>query len=469
MAREKPGLPKGTRDFGPDVMNKRNFILNTITKVFRKYGFRQIETPSLENLSVLMGKYGEEGDQLLFKVLNSGDYLKDVTDEDIKKGYKYLLPKIANKGLRYDLTVPLARFVVMNRNEISFPFKRYQIQPVWRADKPQRGRYREFLQCDADIIGTSSLLCEMEIVQMMAEVMSELGIAGFKIRMNHRKILGSMAKSDGLQNQENLFAVIIDKMDKIGWDGVSKELLKIGFTPDSLSKFKQIFSGELDKEDLRKKLSPMLDRDGANGLDDIFTVFEMLKKSRGNPDEQDFKWHLQFDPSLARGLSYYTGIIFEVEIEGVTVGSVSGGGRYDDLTGIFGLPDVAATGFSFGIDRLYDALEELKVFPDFAIEGHNILIVHFDEETFNYGLEVLWRLRKNQKLNTRGVSIEMYPDQSRLTKQMAYANRNPIRFTIIIGSEEMKSGKLTLKDMITGDQQSLSEDEIIDYLSQKRV
>jgi histidyl-tRNA synthetase len=309
----------------------------------------------------------------------------------------------------------------------------------------------------------------MEIVQMMAEVMSELGIAGFKIRMNHRKILGSMAKSDGLQNQENLFAVIIDKMDKIGWDGVSKELLKIGFTPDSLSKFKQIFSGELDKEDLRKKLSPMLDKDGANGLDDIFTVFEMLKKSRGNPDEQDFKWHLQFDPSLARGLSYYTGIIFEVEIEGVTVGSVSGGGRYDDLTGIFGLPDVAATGFSFGIDRLYDALEELKVFPDFAIEGHNILIVHFDEETFNYGLEVLWRLRKNQKLNTRGVSIEMYPDQSRLTKQMAYANRNPIRFTIIIGSEEMKSGKLTLKDMITGDQQSLSEDEIIDYLSQKRV
>lgn len=460
MAKEKPGIPKGTRDFPPEVMKKRNYILNTISAVFRKYGFSQIETPSIENLSVLTGKYGDEGDQLLFKVLNSGDYLQGISAEDFELGYKHLLPKISNKGLRYDLTVPLARFVVMNRNDISFPFKRYQIQPVWRADKPQRGRYREFLQCDADIVGTSSLLCEVEMVGMMSEVMNNLGVDDYRIRVNHRQILFSLSQLYGPNDKEDAFAVIIDKLDKIGWEKVSKDLEKAGFAKEGIKNLEDLFADGLSFNDLETRLSALLDKNGLEAISEVSKVFSMLENSNSKYDSTK----IQFDPSLARGLSYYTGMIFEVEIKNAKVGSVCGGGRYDNLTGIFGLPDVPATGFSFGIDRLYDALDELNKFPSSVTQGVKVLIVHFDQNAFDYGMEVLGNLRNSDTLNQNEVIAEMYPDPAKMNKQLNYANKNSFSHVIIVGDTEIQSRKVTLKDMRSGEQELLDLEQVINNL-----
>ena len=356
----KPSIPKGVRDFGPEKMVKRNYIFQTIKTVFQKFGFLPIETPTMENLSVLTGKYGDEGDQLIFKVLNSGDYLSKVDASDIASGYKKMTPKIAEKGLRYDLTVPFARFVVMNRNEITFPFKRFQIQPVWRADRPQKGRYREFYQCDADVVGTNSLLCEAEIVLMIDEVLTNLKIDDFTIKINNRKILTGIAEAIGEFGKEAVICVAIDKLDKIGEDGVIKELQENGIAEEAINKLMPIIAlkgNNLEKiAQLRNILintpTGLLGLEELNKVFDYLSVFEIQQAT------------IEFDIALARGLSYYTGCIFEVKANGVQMGSISGGGRYDNLTGMFGLPDVSGVGFSFGVDRIYDVLEELQLFPN---------------------------------------------------------------------------------------------------------
>jgi len=449
---EKPTLPKGTRDFGPAVMAKRQYILSTIKQVFQKYGFLQLETPAMENLSTLTGKYGEEGDQLLFKVLNSGDYLKDVDEEKLKaRDSKGITFDISEKGLKYDLTVPFARYVVMNRHEITFPFKRFQIQPVWRADRPQKGRYREFYQCDADVIGTDSLLCEAEIVLMIREVCKGLGIQDFSIKVNHRGILSGLAAiADAKGNETSLF-VAIDKLDKIGDEKVKEELRTKGFSDKSIDRIFDIlhFQGSnLNKlEMLNSKLEDT--ETGLKGVEDMKQIIELLSKFDLDAETIDF------DIALARGLSYYTGTIFEVKINKVAIGSVSGGGRYDDLTGVFGLPGVSGVGFSFGVDRLYDAMEELKLFPEETDESTEVLIAHLDHETMLYGLKALKQLRRE------GVAAEIYPDTVKLKKQLDYANKKKIPFVIVIGSDEMKSGQLTFKNMKTGEQQQLSIEEIL--------
>lgn len=453
---EKPTLPSGTRDFGPAVMVKRQFILNTIRRVFQTFGFQPLETPAMENLSTLTGKYGEEGDQLLFKILNSGDYLKKVDNAKLEaKNSKSITFDIAEKGLRYDLTVPFARFVVMNRNEISFPFKRYQIQPVWRADKPQRGRYREFYQCDADVVGTNSLICEAEIILMIKEVFKGLGIFDYTIKMNHRGILSGIAEAIGAgQNESSLF-VAIDKLDKIGEAKVREELRVKDFSDQSLNALFDILniqgstSGKLDALDITFEKSET----GKKGLSDLRQVVSLLKKYDSNDD------HVEFDIALARGLSYYTGCIFEVKINNVGVGSVSGGGRYDNLTQAFGAKEnISGVGFSFGVDRIYDAMEELNLFKRDAHVSSRVLVCHFDEESLHYGLSVLTKLR------TSGIASEIYPEPSKIKKQLDFANKKGIPFTIVIGSDEIKSGQLALKDMERGEQEKLSLEQIIQKL-----
>ncbi len=549
---EKPTLPKGTRDFGPATMAKRQFILESIKKVFQKYGFQPLETPAMENLTTLTGKYGEEGDQLLFKVLNNGEFTdalrqrlelfirgqfkKQLNEEflklyeainssidvnetaiqiereidnlirayeddgfgvsiikkfflasscEISIGFKglprwnendqfenfwninqqtvldqILSPKevikdISEKGLRYDLTVPFARYVVMNRHEITFPFKRYQIQPVWRADRPQKGRYREFYQCDADVVGTDSLICEAEIILMIKEVFASLGIQDYSVKINHRGILSGLAEICNAKEKESSLFVAIDKLDKIGEEKVKEELRLRGFEENSLTILFEILNF---KGTTNQKIDFLTNRfsnseSGQKGIADFKSILSLLA-SYGATEE-----HVEFDISLARGLSYYTGCIFEVKISNVAIGSVSGGGRYDNLTGSFGLEGVSGIGISFGVDRLYDAMEELKLFPMDAQISSKVLICHFDEESKRYGLKILQMLRQN------GIASEVYPDAVKIQKQLEYANKKMIPFTIVIGSEETKSGLLAFKDLRKGEQQKILADDIITLLT----
>jgi histidyl-tRNA synthetase len=453
---EKPSLPKGTRDFGPAVMAKRQFIFNTIRAVFQKFGFQPLETPAMENLTTLTGKYGEEGDQLLFKILNSGDFLKDVAADKLQnQNSKSITFDISEKGLRYDLTVPFARYVVMNRNEVSFPFKRYQIQPVWRADRPQKGRYREFYQCDADVVGTDSLICEAEIILMIKESFKGLGITDYTIKINHRGILNGVAEVIGAKGNETSLFVAIDKLDKIGEEKVKEELKAKGFNDESLTLLFNILNVKGSVTNKMAFLATKFETcaDGQKGLRDLKEVFNLLKDYQSNDD------HVDFDVTLARGLSYYTGCIFEVKINNVSIGSVSGGGRYDNLTQSFGdKENLSGVGFSFGVDRIFDAMEELKLFPKDAQISSKVLVCHFDEESMRYGLGVVAKLRQ------AGISSEIYPDQTKIKKQLDYANKKMIPFTLVIGSDEIKTGELAFKDMEKGEQVKLSIDEILKRL-----
>ncbi len=451
---EKPSLPKGTRDFGPAQMAKRQFIFGNIKKVFQKYGFQPLETPAMENLTTLTGKYGEEGDQLLFKILNSGDYLKDVEVSKLEtRSSKLVTFDISEKGLRYDLTVPFARYVVMNRHEITFPFKRYQIQPVWRADRPQKGRYREFYQCDADVVGTDSLICEADIVLMIKEVFQSLGILDYTIKINHRAILSGLAELTGTENESSLF-IAIDKLDKIGEEKVKEELRSRGFEDNGIDAVFHILNF---KGTTQQKINFLTERfsnseKGKKGVADFKEVLNLLQHYGASHDK------IEFDISLARGLSYYTGCIFEVKINNVAIGSVSGGGRYDNLTGVFGLPDVSGVGISFGVDRLYDAMEELKCFPEETQISSKVMIAHLDESNFNYSLGVAYQLRNN------GIATEVYPEVTKIKKQLDYANKKMIPFVIVIGSDEQKSGLLSFKDMKKGEQQQILIMDIIKLL-----
>lgn len=451
---EKPTLPKGTRDFGPAVMAKRQFIFDTIRQVFRTFGFQPLETPAMENLTTLMGKYGDEGDQLLFRILNSGDFLKDVDPSKFSSA-RSLAPEIAEKGLRYDLTVPFARFVVMNRNEVSFPFKRYQIQPVWRADRPQKGRYREFYQCDADVVGTNSLVCETEIILMIKQVFKNLNVSDFTIKINHRKILNGVAQRIGADGNETALFVAIDKLDKIGEDKVREELLAKGFSAKSLDHLFDILKAKGSTSERLQFVAANLsgNEEAKRGINDLQEILTMLRAS-GSDDSQ-----VEFDPALARGLSYYTGCIFEVKINNVSIGSVSGGGRYDHLTQAFGdKENLSGVGFSFGVDRIYDAMEELSLFPKSAQISSRALVCHFDKPTFEYGLRVLASLR------AAGISSEIYPDVSKIKKQLEYANKKHIPFALVIGSEEVSSGHISMKNLETGEQEKFYLEEIIGQL-----
>lgn len=447
----KPGLARGTRDFGPEVMAKRNFIFDTVKKVYKKYGFLPLETPSIENLSVLMGKYGEEGDQLLFKILNSGDFLKEVSPEDLAKGARETLKKVSEKGLRYDLTVPFARYVAMNRQQLAIPFKRYQIQPVWRADRPQKGRYREFYQCDADVVGTDSLICEAEIVLMLHEVFRDLGLNEFVVKINNRKILAGIAEAIGAAGQEAVLSVAIDKLDKIGQEKVEAELTERGFSEENIRNLQPLFQlGDtqnlfsLLKEWLRHSPTGLR---GVQELETIWTLVEDLGLSEA---------HIQFDPSLARGLSYYTGAIFEVKALNVSIGSISGGGRYDNLTGSFGVSGMSGVGISLGVDRIYDVMEELSLFPsELSYSTTRVMVTHFGEETLKSSLQLLALLRKHE------ISAEIYPDSAKVKKQFEYADRKGIPYVLIAGPEEIAQKTYLLKNMITGEQVPVTEDTLI--------
>ncbi|MCP4522126.1 MAG: histidine--tRNA ligase [Cytophagales bacterium] len=464
MKQKKPSVPKGTRDFGPVQMVKRNYIFDTIKTTFQKFGFMPLETPSMENLSTLTGKYGDEGDQLLFKILNSGDYLthgernnkQRVSQEDLDQGEKHLLKLISDKGLRYDLTVPFARHVVMNHSEIAFPFKRFQIQPVWRADKPQKGRYREFYQCDADVVGTDSLLCESEIVLMINEVLGNLNISDFAIKINNRKILSGIGEVINTpEGKETDLFVAVDKLDKIGVDKVLGELRGKEFPEDSLEKLRPLLSPEGGNAERMETMKTLLadSEIGLKGIEELEEVFDYV----ANFGLEDH--HLDFDFTLARGLSYYTGAIFEVKVNNVSIGSISGGGRYDNLTGVFGLEGVSGVGFSFGVDRIYDVLEELNLFPENQNITTEVMFVNFDKESEKYCLSVL------SKLRNAGIKSELYPTSAKMKKQMTYANKKNIPFVIMVGSNEIESGQLTLKDMNLGEQHSLTVEQIIEKLS----
>ena len=408
MKKDKPSIPKGTRDFGPDKMLKRQFITEKIKTVFEKFGYQPMETPAMENLSVLTGKYGAEGDQLLYKIINSGDFLSKASDHDIKNGSRSLLPKISEKGLRYDLTVPFARFVVMNQHDISFPFKRYQIQPVWRADRPQKGRYREFYQCDADVVGTNSLICEAEIILMIIEVMTRLGLKDFTIKLNNRKLLTAITDLIGEHGKEAAFCVAIDKLDKIGREKVEEELYNNGFSKTALKKLDPIFKIQGSNTDKIEQLGKLLNNSeiGIEGIHEIRQIFEHLKDF-GSDDA-----YIDFDLTLARGLSYYTGSILEVKANNSSIkSSITGGGRYDNLTGVFGLEGVSGVGFSFGVDRIYDVMEDLKLFPLEYEASTRVLLLNFDAVSSKTAIQILTKLRN------AGIKSEIYPDPVKIKKQ----------------------------------------------------
>ena len=449
----KPSIVKGTRDFGPQQMVRRNYIFGTIRSVYEKFGFQPIETPAMENLSTLMGKYGEEGDQLLFKILNSGNFSEKIGQSDVEEGYKKLTTKISEKGLKYDLTVPFARYVVMNRSDLAMPFKRYQIQPVWRGDRPQKGRYREFYQCDADVVGTDSLVCEAEIVLMIHEVMNAFGI-NFSLKINNRKILTGLSEAIGAIGQEGSLAVAIDKLDKIGKEKVLEELAEKGFSSESLAKLDPIFEISGTNQAKFVKLEELFENSetGKQGINELKQVWDYLS-AFGLSEE-----NIELDITLARGLSYYTGAIFEVKALGVQIGSITGGGRYDNLTGTFGAPGLSGVGISFGVDRIYDVMEELNLFPNNQSVTTKILFCHFGKEELNYALPLL------QMARLAGLNSEVYPDISKIKKQLDYADRKQIPYVCIIGSEEMKSGKLTLKNMISGEQETLDFEQILSKL-----
>lgn len=451
----KPSIPKGTRDFSPEVVTKRTYIFDTIRSVFRKYGYQPIETPTMENLSTLTGKYGDEGDQLIFKVLNSGDFLSNVSDEKLAtKNSKSITSDISEKALRYDLTVPFARYVVMHQNEIALPFKRYQIQPVWRADRPQKGRYREFYQCDADVVGSESLLNEAEFILIYDEALSNLGFNDFEIRINNRKILAGIAEVVGKPELLIDMTVAIDKLDKIGFDGVSKELIEKGFTSKDIETLTPIInlSGSNDSKLSTIKsilASSEIGLKGIAELEEVFSYFNSFKLKKAK---------VILDITLARGLNYYTGAIFEVKTNEVAMGSIGGGGRYDDLTGMFGLKNLTGVGISFGADRIYDVMEELKLFPTNTLATSKVLITHFDEKAFQYALPLI------QKLREANLSSELYPNISKMQKQMKYANDKGIPYVIVIGDEEMNAGILSFKNMESGEQQKLTIEQIISQL-----
>jgi len=457
MATIKPSVPKGTRDFSPSEMVKRNYIFDTIKSVFKKFGYQEIQTPSMENLNTLTGKYGDEGDKLIFKILNSGDYLSKVKPEKLSpENSSALIPDISEKALRYDLTVPFARYVVMHQNDISFPFKRFQIQPVWRADRPQKGRYREFYQCDADVVGSESLLNEAEFILIYNEALSKLGLKDFTIKINNRKILSGIAEIIGKPELIADMTVAIDKLDKIGLDGVVKELIERGFTEEDIEKLKPVILLEGSNEEKLSSLKNILQQSetGLKGIQEIETIFKYVAALNSQLLTDNSK--LELDITLARGLNYYTGAIFEVKTNEVAMGSIGGGGRYDDLTGMFGLKNLTGAGISFGADRIYDVLEELKLFPESAEETTRVLISNFDAEAEAYALPIL------QQLRTAGIATELYPSSAKLKKQMGYADGKNIPYVILIGSDEMQSGELTLKDMKSGEQVKLKIEEIIE-------
>ncbi len=461
MAIIKPSIPKGTRDFSPAEMVRRNFIFETISSVFKKYGYQEIQTPTMENLETLTGKYGDEGDKLIFKVLNSGDFLSKIPTEKLGSYTSpTLTSSISEKALRYDLTVPFARYVVMHQNDISFPFKRFQIQPVWRADRPQKGRYREFYQCDADVVGSGSLLNEAEFVLIYHDALSQLGLTDFTIKINNRKILYGIADVIGKPELIIDMTVAIDKLDKIGFDGVSTELIGRGFTKQDIDRLKPVILLEGTNKSKIQNLRAVLKDSaiGLKGIEEIETIMSYLASLR--PPTSEFPTlPLELDITLARGLNYYTGAIFEVKTNEVAMGSIGGGGRYDDLTGMFGLKDLTGVGISFGADRIYDVMEELNLFPETTSESTRVMISNFDALSEKYALPLL------QKLRDSGINSEIYPASAKLKKQLNYADEKKIPFVILVGSEEMDSGKLSLKNMKSGDQQKLSIEEIIEILN----
>ena len=447
---QKPSIPKGTRDFGPVEMAKRNYIFDTIRQVYALYGFQQIETPAMETLQTLMGKYGEEGDKLLFKVLNSGDYLSKISDEELSgRNSLHLAAKLCEKGLRYDLTVPFARYVVMHRDELQLPFKRYQIQPVWRADRPQKGRYREFFQCDADVVGSDSLLNEVELMQIVDTVFCRFGIR-VQIKINNRKILTGIAEVIGEADKIVDITVAIDKLDKIGLDNVNAELRECGISDKAIAKLQPIISLEGSNAAKLDTIASVLASSeiGMKGVEETRFILDTLDKV-GLTNE------VQLDLTLARGLNYYTGAIFEVKALDTPMGSITGGGRYDNLTGIFGMPGLSGVGISFGADRIYDVLNALDLYPKETLSATQVLFINFGDKETAYCLPIVAKARQN------GIRTEIYPDSAKMKKQMSYANAKSIPFVALTGENEISEGKVMLKNMATGEQNLVTPDELI--------
>lgn len=454
---QKPSIPKGTRDFSPEEVVKRNYIMDTLRECFTRYGFQPIETPSFENSETLMGKYGEEGDRLIFKILNSGDYLSKVDDVLYReKDSNRMTAKISEKALRYDLTVPFARYVVQHQNEITFPFKRYQMQSVWRADRPQKGRFREFYQCDADVVGSDSLWQEIELVQLYDAAFTKLNLKGTTIKINNRKILSGIAEVMGEADKLIDFTVALDKLDKIGEDGVKKEMLEKGISPEAIDKVQPLFQSRgtaLEKLSLLKEMLAS-SVEGQKGIEELSFIVTTIQ-SLGLQSAQ-----LEIDVTLARGLNYYTGAIFEVSApEGVAMGSIGGGGRYDDLTGIFGLKNMSGVGISFGLDRIYLVLEELGVFPETVSATTQVLFLNFGDKEALYAQKAITQLRQ------MGISAELYPDAAKMGKQMTYADKRNIPFAVLAGTSEMEQGIYSLKNMKTGDQKTVSLEQLIALLA----
>ena len=450
----KPSIPKGTRDFSPIEMSKRNYIFDTIRKAFHLFGFQQIETPAMENLATLMGKYGEEGDKLLFKIQNSGDYFNGISDEELlSRNAQKLASKFCEKGLRYDLTVPFARYVVMHRNDIVFPFKRYQIQPVWRADRPQKGRYREFYQCDADVIGSDSLINEVELVQLIDHVFTQLKIR-VAIKINNRKILAGIAEVIGEPEKIIDITIAIDKLDKIGLDGVIAELKEKGITDEAIEKLLPILQAQGNNSEKLATIAQVLkgNATGEKGVEEVNFILDTISALAINSN-------VELDLTLARGLNYYTGAIFEVKALDVAIGSISGGGRYDNLTGVFGMDGTSGVGISFGADRIYDVMNQLNLYPEDSIINTQVLFVNFGAKEAAYSLGIISQLRKNN------ISAELYPETGKMKKQMGYANSHNIPYVAIIGEAEMESNLIALKDMNSGEQKQITTEELIKLLS----
>lgn len=450
---QTPSIPKGTRDYSPEIMVKRNYIFDTIKSVFKLYGYMPLETPAMENLSTLMGKYGEEGDKLLFKILNSGDFLSGVPENELQeKNSLKLTNKISEKGLRYDLTVPFARFVVQHQNELSFPFKRYQIQPVWRADRPQKGRYREFYQCDVDVVGSDSLLNEVELIQIVDEVYHRLKI-NVRLLINNRKVLAGIAETIGYPDKLTDITVAIDKMDKIGLENVNAELREKGIAEEAIEKLQPILNLSGDNREKLEQLRIVLkdSETGLKGVEELTTVFNYIQAL-------NISTEIKLDLTLARGLSYYTGAIFEVKALDAEIGSITGGGRYDDLTGIFGLKNMSGVGISFGADRIFDVMNQLDLFPKDANTTTRILFVNFGNEEELYCLPIIKALRDN------GINAEIYPDASKMKKQMTYADKKDIPYVALVGENEMKAGVVSLKNMTSGEQENFTPEELIQKL-----
>ena len=447
---QKPSIPKGTRDFGPEEMAKRNYIFNTIKDVYALYGFEQIETPAMETLQTLMGKYGEEGDKLLFKILNSGDYLNKISDEELnERNSLHLASKLCEKGLRYDLTVPFARYVVMHRDELQLPFKRYQIQPVWRADRPQKGRYREFYQCDADVVGSDSLLNEVELMQIVDTVFTKFGIR-IQIKINNRKILSGIAEVLDEADKIVDITVAIDKLEKIGLENVNAELKAGGITDEAIEKLQPILTMQGSNEDKLKTIEKVLESSevGLKGVEETRFILDTLNSVGLNNE-------IQLDLTLARGLNYYTGAIFEVKALDTSIGSITGGGRYDNLTGIFGMPGLSGVGISFGADRIYDVLNTLELYPKEMLSSTQVLFINFGEKETAYCLPFIAEIRKN------GIRAEIFPDKAKMKRQMNYANAKNIPYVVFAGEDEIEKGKLMLKDMQSGEQKLVTAKELI--------